>query len=86
MALDLKDEGDLAALYRLVDMADVFIENLGRGTPERLGIGYEDLRARNPGLIYLSIKGFQEGLYGEHAGMDVVAEAMSGLMSVTGEP
>ncbi|MDR9431719.1 MAG: CaiB/BaiF CoA-transferase family protein [Natronomonas sp.] len=86
IALDLKDEDDLAAMYSLVDVADVFIENLGRGTPERLGIGYEDLRARNSKLIYLSIKGFQEGPYGEHAGMDVVAEAMSGLMSVTGEP
>ncbi|MDR9382654.1 MAG: CoA transferase, partial [Natronomonas sp.] len=86
IALDLKDEDDLAAMYSVVDVADVFIENLGRGTPERLGIGYEDLRARNSKLIYLSIKGFQEGPYGEHAGMDVVAEAMSGLMSVTGEP
>ncbi|WP_248895731.1 CaiB/BaiF CoA transferase family protein [Haloplanus halobius] len=86
IALNLKDEDDLDDLYRLVDAADVFIENLGRGTPERLGIGYEDLSERNPELIYLSIKGFQEGPYGTHAGMDVVAEAMSGLMSVTGEP
>lgn len=85
IAIDLKDENDLAALYDLVDAADVFIENLGRGTPERLGIGYQTLREKNPELIYLSIKGFQEGPYGDYAGMDVVAEAMSGLMSVTGE-
>lgn len=86
VALDLKDDDDLDALYGLVDVADVFIENLGRGTPERLGIDYGTLRERNPELVYLSIKGFQEGPYGDHAGMDVVAEAMSGLMSVTGEP
>lgn len=86
IALDLKAEEDMEALYRLVDVADIFIENFGRGTPERLGIGYEELRERNPALIYLSIKGFREGPYGDHAGMDVVAEAMSGLMSVTGEP
>lgn len=86
IALDLKDEDDVEAFYELIDVADVFIENLGRGTPERLGIDYATLRERNSQLIYLSIKGFQEGPYGEFAGMDVVAEAMSGLMSVTGEP
>jgi crotonobetainyl-CoA:carnitine CoA-transferase CaiB-like acyl-CoA transferase len=86
VALDLKSEAGIEALYSLVEKADIFIENLGRGTPERLGIGYADLKTLNPELIYLSIKGFQEGPYGDHAGMDVVAEAMSGLMSVTGEP
>lgn len=86
IALDLKDDEDVDTLYDLVDVADVFIENLGRGTPESLGIGAETLRERNPELIYLSIKGFQQGPYGDYAGMDVVAEAMSGLMSVTGEP
>lgn len=86
VALNLKEDADREALYRLVDVADVFIENFGRGTPERIGVGYETLRERNPELIYLSIKGFQDGPYGSYAGMDVVAEAMSGLMSVTGEP
>lgn len=86
VALDLKSEDGIKSFYSLVEKADVFVENLGRGTPEGLGIGYEDLRTLNPELIYLSIKGFQEGPYGDHAGMDVVAEAMSGLMSVTGEP
>lgn len=86
IALNLKDEDDVAALHDLIEVTDVFVENLGRGTPERLGIDYATLRERNPELVYLSIKGFQEGPYGEHAGMDVVAEAMSGLMSVTGEP
>lgn len=86
IALDLKDEGDVATLHELNAKSDVFIENLSRGTPERLGFGYKHLSELNPELIYLSIKGFQEGPYGDRAGMDVVAEAMSGLMSVTGEP
>jgi formyl-CoA transferase len=84
--LDLKRDRDREALYDLADVADVFIENLGRGTPERLGIGPDTLRGRNPELVYLSIKGFRDGPYGSYAGMDVVAEAMSGLMHVTGEP
>ena len=86
ITLDLKNEAGLSALFELVDDADVFVENLGRGAPERLGIGSDDLRERNPELVYLSIKGFADGPYGDRAGMDVVAEAMSGLMSVTGEP
>ncbi|MFB6281569.1 MAG: CaiB/BaiF CoA transferase family protein [Haloferacaceae archaeon] len=86
ITLDLKDDAGVEALRELVAEADVFVENLGRGVAERLGIGYDDLAATNPGLVYLSIKGFQEGPYGDRAGMDVVAEAMSGLMSVTGEP
>ena len=84
--LDLKVAAGLSVFFELVDDADVFVENLGRGAPERLGIGSEDLRERNPELVYLSIKGFADGPYGDRAGMDVVAEAMSGLMSVTGEP
>jgi crotonobetainyl-CoA:carnitine CoA-transferase CaiB-like acyl-CoA transferase len=85
VALDLKADAGMEAFDELVAEADVFIENMGRGAAERLGIGYEDLRETNPGLVYLSIKGFQEGPYGDRPGMDVVAEAMSGLMSVTGE-
>jgi crotonobetainyl-CoA:carnitine CoA-transferase CaiB-like acyl-CoA transferase len=86
IALDLKNEAGMAAFHDLVADADVFVENMGRGAAERLGIGADDLRERNPGLVYLSIKGFAAGPYGDRAGMDVVAEAMSGLMSVTGEP
>lgn len=86
ITLDLKADEDLAALYELAAEADVFIENFGRGTPERIGIDYPTLREHNPELIYLSIKGFRAGPYGDYAGMDVVAEAMSGLMSMTGEP
>lgn len=86
ITLDLKSEAGLAACYELTDAADVFVENLGSGAADRLGIGAADLRERNPGLVYLAIKGFAAGPYGDRAGMDVVAEAMSGLMSVTGEP
>ncbi|MFC7137721.1 CaiB/BaiF CoA transferase family protein [Halobaculum litoreum] len=86
VVLDLKDDDERADLIGLLRDADVFIENLGRGTPDRIGIGYETLSEVNPELVYLSIKGFQPGPYGDRAGMDVVAEAMSGLMGVTGEP
>jgi crotonobetainyl-CoA:carnitine CoA-transferase CaiB-like acyl-CoA transferase len=85
VALDLKSDAGREAFSELIAEADVFIENMGRGAADRLGIGYDDLREENPGLVYLSIKGFQEGPYGDRPGMDVVAEAMSGLMSVTGE-
>ncbi|MFB6123801.1 MAG: CaiB/BaiF CoA transferase family protein [Haloferacaceae archaeon] len=85
VTLDLKADAGKEAFVELVGDADVFVENMGRGAAERLGIGYDDLRDVNRGLVYLSIKGFQEGPYGDRPGMDVVAEAMSGLMSVTGE-
>ncbi len=83
--LNLKNDAGKQAFSNLADTADVIIENLGPGVTDRLGIGYDDLAERNPGIIYLSIKGFLEGPHGDRAGMDVVAEAMSGLMSMTGE-
>jgi len=85
VALDLKQASDLEALYELVEVADVFIQNLGPGTASRLDIDYSSLKQRNSKLIYLSIDGFRAGPYADYPGMDVVAEAMSGLMSVTGE-
>lgn len=86
LELDLKSDAGKEAFLELADQADVIVENLGPGVTRRLGIGYDELSERNPGLVYLSIKGFLEGPYGDRAGMDVVAEAMSGLMSMTGEP
>lgn len=86
ITLDLKSEAGREAMKELLADADVFVENLGAGATDRLGLGYEALKEDNPELIYLSIKGFQEGPYGDRPGMDVVAEAMSGLMSMTGEP
>jgi len=86
LALDLQRENGRKAYHDLAAEADVVIENLGPGVADRLGIGYEDLRKRNDGLIYLSIKGFQQGPYGNRPGMDMVAEAMSGLVAMTGRP
>jgi crotonobetainyl-CoA:carnitine CoA-transferase CaiB-like acyl-CoA transferase len=85
MALDLKTEGGKAILHRLVATADVFVENFAPGSLERLGFAYEDLRKVNPGLIYCSLSGFgRTGPYRERRGFDLVAQAMSGIMSFTG--
>lgn len=86
IALDLQADGGRAAYRDLAAAADVVVENLGPGVADRLGIGYGDLRERNDGLVYLSIKGFRRGPYGDRPGMDMVAEAMSGLAAMTGRP
>ncbi|TVQ55930.1 MAG: CoA transferase [Rhodobacteraceae bacterium] len=84
--LDLKDPDDRAALERLIDGADILIENYRLGTMEKLGLGYETLKARNPGLIYVEISGFgRTGPYADRGGFDLIAQGMSGLMSITGE-
>ncbi len=86
IALDLKHPDGKAALLRLLDKADVVIENYRKGTMEKLGLGYETLKARNPGLIYCEISGFgRSGPYAERGGFDLIAQGMSGLMSITGE-
>ena len=73
-------------LLKLLSTASVLVENFRPGTLERQGLGYEDLRAINPGLIYCSISGYgQTGPYASRPGYDFVAQAESGLMSVTGE-
>jgi crotonobetainyl-CoA:carnitine CoA-transferase CaiB-like acyl-CoA transferase len=85
MALDLKTEGGKKILHRLAATADVFVENFAPGSLERLGFAYEDLRKENPGLIYCSLSGFgRTGPYRERRGFDLVAQAMSGIMSFTG--
>jgi crotonobetainyl-CoA:carnitine CoA-transferase CaiB-like acyl-CoA transferase len=86
LVLDLKTEPGRKAYRQLAIEADVVVENLGPGVVERLGIGYESLCEVNPGIVYLSIKGFFDGPKGDRAGIDMVGEAMSGLMSMTGEP
>ncbi|MBI0436118.1 CaiB/BaiF CoA-transferase family protein [Roseomonas sp. KE0001] len=86
VAIDAKQPDGLRALKRLCAGADVLIENFRPGTLERLGLGYEALRAENPGLIYASVSGF--GLTGPEAqrpGLDLIAQAFTGLMSITGE-
>ncbi len=86
ISLDLKDPAGVAVLRRLLAGADALIENYRAGTMERLGIGYETLRAEFPALVYCSLSGFgRTGPYADRAGFDLVAQGMSGLMSVTGE-
>jgi crotonobetainyl-CoA:carnitine CoA-transferase CaiB-like acyl-CoA transferase len=86
IALDLKAEAGKTVLRRLLEKADVVIENYRAGTMERLGFGYESLRKGNPGLIYCSLSGFgRTGPYAERGGFDLIAQGMSGLMSITGE-
>src|SRR5579864_8394832 len=86
IALNLKSEEGRAVLSRLLQTADVLIENYRRGTMEKMGFGYDALHARNPKLIYCSISGFgRTGPYADRGGFDLVAQGMSGLMSITGE-
>jgi crotonobetainyl-CoA:carnitine CoA-transferase CaiB-like acyl-CoA transferase len=86
IALDLRTEGGRNVLSRLLKNADVLIENFRRGTMERMGLGYDALHALNPKLIYCSISGFgRTGPYADRGGFDLVAQGMSGLMSITGE-
>ncbi len=86
VSLDLKSEGGLEVGRRLVDGADVLIENHRRDTMERLGLGYEALRERNPDLIYCEISGFgRTGPMADLGGFDLITQGYSGIMSVTGE-
>ncbi|MEV4065839.1 CaiB/BaiF CoA transferase family protein [Nonomuraea dietziae] len=86
IALDLRDPGDLEVARALVARADVLVENFRPGTMERLGLGYEQVSAANPGLVYCSVTGFGAGKGAELPGYDLVVQAVGGLMSVTGEP
>ena len=81
-ALDLKDPEDLAAARELAERADVVVQNFLPGTMEKLGLGYDDLRAVNPGVIYCSVSGF--GQQSTSPGYDLLIQATGGLMSVTG--
>ncbi len=86
VAIDLKNPEGAAVLKRMLRTADVVIENYRRGTMDRLGLSYEELRRDNPGLIYASISGFgRTGPYADRGGFDLIAQGMSGLMSITGE-
>ncbi|HET7386728.1 MAG TPA: CoA transferase [Nocardioidaceae bacterium] len=86
-AVNLKHPEGREAFLRLVDDADVVVENFRPGVTARLGIDYASLHERNPALIYASISGFgQTGPYAARPGYDLIAQAMSGVMSVTGQP
>ncbi len=83
---NLKDKGDIALVKRLCEHADVLIENYRPGVLKRLGLGPEQIAEINPRLVYCSISGYgQVGPYREKGAFDVTVQAMSGLMSVTGE-
>ena len=86
IALNLKDPAAVAVLHRLLEDADVVVENYRMGTMERLGLGYEELAKLNPRIIYCEISGFgRTGPYAQRGGFDLIAQGMSGLMSITGE-
>jgi crotonobetainyl-CoA:carnitine CoA-transferase CaiB-like acyl-CoA transferase len=86
VALDLKEENGLEVALRLVDRADVLIENHRTGTMDRLGLGYDLLKESNPGLIYCEISGFgRTGPMSHLGGFDLISQGYSGIMSVTGE-
>ncbi len=86
IVLDLKTAGGKRVLKHLLADADVVVENYRPGTLARLGFDYEELRKGNPGLIYCALSGFgRTGPYGHRGGFDLVAQAMSGIMSITGE-
>jgi crotonobetainyl-CoA:carnitine CoA-transferase CaiB-like acyl-CoA transferase len=87
IALDLRDAGDLAAAHELARRADVFIENFKPGGLARFGLDYEAVSAANPAVVYASISGFGSGPKGASLpGYDLLVQAISGLMSVTGDP
>ncbi|MFN8081216.1 MAG: CoA transferase [Kineosporiaceae bacterium] len=89
VALDLGDTsegGDRALAFELARRADVVISNFKPGTMERLGLGYEQVRAVNPGVIYCEISGFGSGAGADLLGYDFVVQAVGGLMSITGNP
>lgn len=86
IAIDLKNEDGKEVLKRLIKDADILIENYRHDTMEKLGLGYEELKTINPGLIYCEISGFgRTGPYKDRAGFDLIAQGMSGLMDITGE-
>jgi crotonobetainyl-CoA:carnitine CoA-transferase CaiB-like acyl-CoA transferase len=87
ITLNLKERDGRAVLMRLVETADIVVENYRPDVKDRLGIGYEALKAANPRIILASISGFgQSGPYRTRAGFDQIAQGMGGLMGVTGEP
>jgi len=87
LALDVKDPEGHAALLRLVDGADVFVQSLRAGTAERLGLGEAELRRRNPRLVTCSIEAFgRTGPLAGEPGYDPLMQAFAGIVSITGEP
>lgn len=87
ICIDLKQPDGLDLCHRLIDRVDVLVENFRPGAMDRLGLGYEAMRRRNPRLIYCSISGYgQDGPSRDEAAMDLVVQSSSGLLSITGTP
>jgi len=86
LTVDLKQPAGVEIIRRLARTADVFVQNYRPGAAARLGVAYDDLKAINPRLIYCSISGFgSTGPYASRGGYDLIAQGMSGIISVTGE-
>jgi glutaryl-CoA transferase len=86
IGVDLKEAEGLEGIKRLAARADVLIENMRRGTLEKLGLGYEALKETNPGLVYCSITGFGPGKDQDRPGYDFLIQARAGIMGITGFP
>jgi crotonobetainyl-CoA:carnitine CoA-transferase CaiB-like acyl-CoA transferase len=85
--IDLKKDAGKDLFFRLVEVFDVVVENFRVGTLQKLGINYEKAHARNPGIVYCSVSGFgQTGPYRDRAALDLIVQAESGMISITGEP
>lgn len=86
IAVDLKNPESLKSLKELIGVCDIVVENFRAGVLRRLGLGFDELVKRNPRLVYCSISGYgQTGPYAKKGAFDVTVQAMSGLMSATGE-
>jgi crotonobetainyl-CoA:carnitine CoA-transferase CaiB-like acyl-CoA transferase len=84
IVIDLKQPADREDLLRLCETADVFVESFRPGVARRLGVGYDEVKARNPGIVYCSISAFgQDGPYRDRPAHDLAVEAMSGALSIT---
>src|SRR4249920_4135665 len=87
LAINLKSPRGLALVKEMLKKADITVENMAPGTIERLGLGYDVVKALNPGIIYAQVKGFGEGSpYEKNLAFDMIAQACGGTFSVTGDP
>ena len=87
VVVNLKNDEGVSILRRMIEQADVLVQNMRPGTMDRLGLGYETIQKINPAMIYTTISGFGiTGPYKNRGGFDLVAQGMSGLMSITGYP
>jgi crotonobetainyl-CoA:carnitine CoA-transferase CaiB-like acyl-CoA transferase len=84
LAIDIKSEKGKGIIFKMVESADILVENFGPGTMERLGYGYEELSIINPKLVYCALKGFLSGPYEKRHAMDEVVQMMGGLAYMTG--